>query len=75
MPLSRQSVEIFQETSSHATRQGTLDHGRLPMPKERNQFARANLHLKKKKKAQTGNELSTILLKSSHARKKPPGGG
>ena len=28
--------------------------------------------LKKKKKAQTGNKLSNILPKSSHARKKPP---
>ena len=28
--------------------------------------------LEKKKKAQTGNELSNILSKSSHARKKPP---
>ena len=33
----------------------------------------ANLHLKKKKeKTQAGNELSNILPKSSHARKKPP---
>ena len=29
MPLSRQSVEIYQETSSHATRQETLGHSRL----------------------------------------------
>ena len=29
MPLSRQSVGIYQEASSHATRQGTLDHSRL----------------------------------------------
>ena len=29
MPLSRQSVGIYQETSSHATRQGTLGYSRL----------------------------------------------
>ena len=29
MPLSKQSVGIYQETSSHATRQGTLGHSRL----------------------------------------------
>ena len=29
MPLSRQSVGTCQETSSHATRQGTLGHSRL----------------------------------------------
>ena len=29
MPLSRHSVGIYQETSSHATRQGTLGHSRL----------------------------------------------
>ena len=28
-PLSRHSVEIYQETSSHATCQGTLGHSRL----------------------------------------------
>ena len=28
MPLSRQRVGIYQETSSHATRQGTLGHSR-----------------------------------------------
>ena len=29
MSLSRQSMEIYQETSSHATRQETLGHSRL----------------------------------------------
>ena len=29
MPLSRQSVGTYQETSSHATRQGALGHNRL----------------------------------------------
>ena len=32
MPLSRQSVGIYQETSSHSTRQGTLGHNRLAEP-------------------------------------------
>ena len=29
MPLSKQSVEVCHDTSSHATRQGTLSHNRL----------------------------------------------
>ena len=29
MPLSRHSVGTYQETSSYATRQGTLGHSRL----------------------------------------------
>ena len=29
MPLSRQSLGTYQETSSHETRQETLDHSRL----------------------------------------------
>ena len=29
MPLSRHSVGTYQETSSHATRQGTLGHSPL----------------------------------------------
>ena len=29
MPLSRQSVGTYQDTSSHATRQGTIGHSRL----------------------------------------------
>ena len=29
MPLSRQSVGIYKETSSHAPRQGTLGYSRL----------------------------------------------
>ena len=62
MPLSSHCVGIYQETSSHATRQGTLSHSRL-----------SSLSLiKKKKKAQAGNELSNVLPKFSHARKKPP---
>ena len=31
IPLSRQSVGIYQETSSHATRQGMLGHSRLSL--------------------------------------------
>ena len=31
MPLSRQSEGTYQETSSHATRQGTLSHSRLSL--------------------------------------------
>ena len=29
MPLSRHIARTYQETSSHTTRQGTLDHSRL----------------------------------------------
>ena len=29
MPLCRHSVETYEETTSHATRQGTLGHSRL----------------------------------------------
>ena len=29
MPLPRQSVGIYEETSAHLTRQGALGHGRL----------------------------------------------
>ena len=31
MPLSRHTVGIYQETSSHATHQGTLGHSRLSL--------------------------------------------
>ena len=55
MPLSRQSVGTYQETSSHATRQGTLGHSRLSslshcglILAERVELVCAsNLHLKK----------------------------
>ena len=64
MPLSRQSVGIYQETRSHTTCEGTLVHSRLSslshcgliLAKEWNNFARANLHYKKR--VQAGNELS-----------------
>ena len=29
MPLSRHSIGTYQETSSHASRQGTFSHGHL----------------------------------------------
>ena len=32
MPLSRHSVDTYRDTSSHATRQGTLGHSRLSSP-------------------------------------------
>ena len=81
MPLSRHSVGIYQETSSHATGQGTLGHSRLSslshggliLAKSGNSVRELISTLgKRKKKAQAGNELSNILPKSSHARKKPP---
>ena len=58
MPLCRHSVGTCQETSSHATRQGTLSHSRLSalshcgsiLAKEVNKCAGANFHPKKKKK-------------------------
>ena len=46
MPLSRCSVRTYQETSSHATCQGTLGHSRLSPLSQ----AQATLHLKKKKR-------------------------
>ena len=62
MLLCRHSVGTYQETSSHATCQGTLSHSRLSslshsgliLAKEWNLCVQANLHLKKKKKAQAG---------------------
>ena len=77
--LSRHSMGTYQETSSHATCQGTFsqssqhpeqlwtDHGLKSGINVRKLIAT----LKKKKKAQVGNELSNILPKSSHARTKP----
>ena len=72
MPLSRHSVGTYQETSSHATRQGTLSHSRFSSLshcglilafKGWNECARANFHFEKKKKAQAGNELWNFLPK------------
>ena len=84
MPLSRHSVGTYRDTSSHATRQGTLGHSRLRSlshcgliwPKEWNKCARANLHFKKRKKEKDtgGDEWSNLLQKTSQARKatEPP---
>ena len=72
MPLSRQSVGC-QETSSHATRQGTFGYSRLSslshcgliLAKRAELVCASYLHQKKKrrktKKAQMGNEWSNVL--------------
>ena len=67
MLLPRHSVETYQETSSHATRQGTLSHSKSGIS-----VRELISTLKKKKKAQAGNELSNILQKSLRARKRLP---
>ena len=68
MPLPRHSVGIYQETSSHATRQGTLAYSHLTVD------GISVREPKKKKKAQARNEVSNSLPKFSQARKKltPP---
>ena len=75
MPLSRNSVGVYQETSSHVTRQGMLCHSRLCSlsrlwtdPGQKSGISVRELIStlkKKKKKALAGNELSNILPKSS----------
>ena len=80
MLLSRHSVGTYQKTSSHVTRQGTLGHSRLSSLSHCGLILALRLELvcasqaplKKKKKAQAGNEWSNILSKSSHSRKKRP---
>ena len=75
MPLSRQGVGIYQETSSHATRQGNTrsqssqraeplwtDPGLKSGISLREQIS--TLKKKKKKKSAGGNELSNSLPKS-----------
>ena len=70
MPLSRYSVGTCQETSSHATRQGTL--GRSAQRVEL-VYAGADLHFRKKKKKKRRRESdSQPFLKSSYAKKKQP---
>ena len=80
MPLSRQSVGIYQDklirNSSENTR---LQSSQLAEPQWTDPALKSGislrkliLTLKKKKKAQAWNELSNILPKFSHARKKPP---
>ena len=67
MPPSRQSVGIYQETSSHVTRQGIFGHcllsslshsGLILAQRVEEVCARAILHFKKKtnKKTQAGDE-------------------
>ena len=83
MPLSRQNVGIYQETNE-LTRNSSGNTGtkssQLAEPLWTDPGLKSGITLhelistlkKKKKKAQAGNELSNILPKSSHARKKPP---
>ena len=73
------SVGIYQEMSSHATRQGTLSYSHLSSlshwtdPSLKGGISLRKLILTlKKKKLQAGNELLNILPKSSHAWKKWP---
>ena len=80
MPLSRQSVGMYQETSSHTTHLGTHCHSCLSSLSHyrliRVELVCVSLSplLKKirRRKAQVGNELSNILPISSDMRKKPP---
>ena len=79
MPLSRHSVGSYQETSSHVTRKGTLGHSRLRLaeplwtePGLKSGISIRELISTLKKKTQARNELSNILPKISHVRKKPP---
>ena len=79
MRLSRHSVGTYQETSSHAIRQGTLGHS-VAKPLWTDPGLESGISVrqltstlkKKKKKTQAGNELSNIIPKSWHARKKLP---
>ena len=75
MLLSRHSVGTYQETSSHASHQGTHGHSHLNSLShcgliliKRVELVCASLSPLFKKKAQAGNELSNNLPKSSHAR-------
>ena len=78
MPLSRHSEGTYQETSSHATCQGTLaeplliDSGLASAVSVRKLISTLKKKNGGKKKAQAGTDLSNVLQKSSHARKKPP---
>ena len=65
MPLSKYRVGTYRETSSHSTRQGTLSHSRLSSLSHRGLILAERVELvcasesplKKKEKAQAGNEL------------------
>ena len=79
MLLFRQIAGIYQETSSHTTRQGTLGCSRLSSlshfgihPGLKSGICvRELIYTKRGKKAQAGNELSNILPKSRRTRKNP----
>ena len=81
MPLSRQSVGIYQETSLHATCQGTLSHSCLSSLGHYGLVRACRVELvcagwspfkKKRKGVQVGSKLFSILPLYSHAWKKPP---
>ena len=78
MLLSMHSVGTYQEMSSHRTLQGTLSQSsQLTESLWTDPGLKSGISVRKlistfKKKAQAGNELSTILPKSLHTRKKPP---
>ena len=72
-------METYQETSLHATRQGTLSQSsQLAEPLWTDPGLKHGISVrepistkKKRKKAQAGNEFLNILPKSFHVRKKP----
>ena len=77
MLLSRHSVGTYQEMSSQASRQGKIGQSsQLTEPLWTDPGLKSAISVCKlistKKKAQVGNELSNILTKSLHARKKHP---
>ena len=77
---SRHSVGTYQVTSSHTTHQGTFGNSHLSLLSYcgltlawRVELVYASESpLQKKTKVQAGKELSNILSKSLHMRKKPP---
>ena len=78
MSLSSHSVGTSQETSSHAARQGNTrsQSSQLAAPLWTDPGLQSGIGMLElistlKTKAQAGNELTNILPKSSHARKKP----
>ena len=82
MPLSRHSVGTYRETSSQATHRGTLTHSsQLAEPLWTDPGLKSGISVRELISLfsfflfsflrQAGNELSNILQKSSHARKKP----
>ena len=72
MPLSRRSVETYQETSSHATCQGSFAHSCLCLPShcglilaERVELVYVSLPLLKKKKKKTKKHKWGNMVKQS----------